>query len=207
MDITIDQIKQLRDETGVGILDCRTALEQSNGDFKAALESLREKGLAKAEKRSDREASEGVVEVYSHGNGRIGVLVEVNCETDFVSKTEKFREFAHEIALQVAAAMPEFVSEEDIDEEVITAIRVEALEMVKEEGKPENIWENIIEGKIKKFKDEKVLLNQKYIRDDSLSIQGLLSNTVAAMGENLIIRRFARFELGELSAVEEQEEE
>ena len=207
MDITIDQIKELRDETGVGILDCRTALEQSNGDFEAALESLREKGLAKAKKRSGREASEGVVEVYTHGNGRIGVLVEVNCETDFVSKTDKFREFAHEIALQVAAAMPEYVNEDDIDEEVIAAIRAEALEMVKEEGKPENIWNNIVEGKIKKFKDEKVLLNQKYIRDDSLSIQDLLSNTVAAMGENLIIRRFARFELGELSAVEEQEEE
>jgi elongation factor Ts len=207
MDITIDQIKELRDETGVGILDCRTALEQSNGDFEAALESLREKGLAKAKKRSDREASEGVVEVYTHGNGRIGVLVEVNCETDFVSKTDKFHEFAHEIALQVAAAMPEFVSEDDIDEEVIASIRAEALEMVKEEGKPEKIWDNIIEGKIKKFKDEKVLLNQKYIRDDSLSVQDLLSNTVAAMGENLIIRRFARFELGELSAVEEQEEE
>lgn len=207
MDITIDQIKELREETGVGILDCRTALEESNGDFESALESLREKGLAKAKKRSGREASEGVVEVYTHGNGRIGVLVEVNCETDFVSKTEKFREFAHEIALQVAAAMPEFVSEDDIDEEVIATIRAEALEMVKEEGKPEKIWDNIIEGKIKKFKDDKVLLNQKYIRDDSLSVQDLLSNTVAAMGENLVIRRFARFELGELSAIEEQEEE
>ena len=207
MAITIDQIKELREETGVGILDCRTALEASDGDFEKAVEALREKGLAKAEKRGEREASEGIVEVYTHGNGRIGVLVELNCETDFVSKTDKFREFAHEIALQVTAACPEFVSEEDIGEEVLAELRAEALEMVKEEGKPEKIWDNIIDGKIKKFKDEKVLLNQKYIRDDSLTVSDMLNNTVAAMGEKLIIRRFARFELGELSAVEEEEAE
>jgi elongation factor Ts len=207
MEITIDQIKALREESGVGILDCRTALEQSNGDFEKALEVLREKGFAKAEKRTEREASEGIVEVYSHGKGRIGVLVELNCETDFVSKTEKFREFAHEIALQVTAAGAEYVSEEDIDEDILSTIREEALTMIKEEGKPENIWENIIEGKIKKFKDEKVLLNQKYIRNDELTIQDMLNNTIAAMGEKLVIRRIARFELGELSAVEEQEAE
>jgi len=207
MDITIDQIKALREESGVGILDCRNALEQTNGDFEKALEALREKGFAKAEKRAEREASEGIVEVYSHGNGRIGVLVELNCETDFVSKTDKFREFAHEIALQVTAAGAEYVSEDDIEEDVLIAIREEALEMVKEEGKPEKIWENIIEGKIKKFKDEKVLLNQKYIRNDELTIQDVMNNTIAAMGEKLVIRRIARFELGELSAVEEQEEE
>jgi elongation factor Ts len=207
MEITIDQIKALREESGVGILDCRTALEQSDGDFEKALEALREKGFAKAEKRAEREASEGIVEVYSHGKGRIGVLVELNCETDFVSKTDKFKEFAHEIALQVTAAGAEFVSEEDIDEEILAAIREEALVMVKEEGKPEKIWENIIEGKIKKFKDEKVLLNQKYIRNDELTIRDMLNNTIAAMGEKLVIRRIARFELGELSAVEEQEAE
>jgi elongation factor Ts len=207
MEITIDQIKALREESGVGILDCRTALEQSNGDFEKALEVLREKGFAKAEKRAEREASEGIVEVYSHGKGRIGVLVELNCETDFVSKTEKFREFAHEIALQVTAAGAEYVSEEDIDEDILSTIREEALTMIKEEGKPENIWENIIEGKIKKFKDEKVLLNQKYIRNDELTIQDMLNNTIAAMGEKLVIRRIARFELGELSTVEEQEAE
>ena len=135
------------------------------------------------------------------------MLVELNCETDFVSKTDKFKEFAHELALQVTAAGAEYVSEDDIDEETLETIREEALEMVKEEGKPEKIWENIITGKIKKFKDEKVLLNQKYIRDDSITIQDMLNNTVAAMGEKLVIRRIARFELGELSAVEEQEEE
>jgi len=207
MEITIDQIKALREESGVGILDCRTALEQTNGDFEKALEVLREKGFAKAEKRAEREASEGIVEVYSHGKGRIGVLVELNCETDFVSKTDKFKEFAHEIALQVTAAGAEYVSEEDIDEDILAAIREEALTMIKEEGKPENIWENIIEGKIKKFKEEKVLLNQKYIRNDELKIQDMLNNMIAALGEKLVIRRFARFELGELSAVEEQEAE
>ncbi len=175
--------------------------------MRAGLEALREKGFAKAEKRADREASEGIVEVYSHGNGRIGVLVEVNCETDFVSKTDKFKEFAHEIALQITAAGADYVSEEDIEEEKLTAIREEALEMVKEEGKPEKIWENIIEGKINKFKDEKVLMNQKYIRNDELTIQDMMNNTIAALGEKLVIRRIARFELGELSAVEEQEEE
>ena len=205
MAITIEMIKELREGTGAGILECRKALENANGDMKAALDFLREKGLATAKKRSARAASEGVVEVYSHGGGRVGVLVELNCETDFVGRSEAFRNLAHEIALQVAATSPLYISENDIPAEVLEHEEKIATAKAREEGKKEAIIPKIVEGSIKKYKDEFVLLNQPYVRDDSVTIQDLINQNIASMGENVIVRRFARFALGETT--EEAEEE
>jgi len=196
MAVSIEQIKELREETGAGIMDCRKALEQANGDFQKALEALREKGLATAAKRADREASEGVVELYSHGNGRVGVMVELNCETDFVGRSEGFRTLAHELALQIAAAAPKYIREEDIPADVLEHERSLARAAALEEGKPEAVVERIIEGRLAKFMDETVLLRQVYIRDDSLTIQQLMMDKVASIGENIVIRRFVRWELG-----------
>ncbi len=197
MQITTDMIKQLRESTGAGVLDCRKALEQSGGDMEKAMVFLREKGLAMAAKRADRQASEGVVELYSHGNGRVGVMVEVNCETDFVGRAEAFRTFAHEIALQIAASSPLYIREEDIPPEVLEEKSRIAAEQARSEGKPDHIIPRIVEGVIKKFKEEAVLLQQPYIRDESITVQQLLNQTIASLGENIVIRRFARFALGE----------
>jgi len=197
MTVTTEQIKTLREQTGVGILDCRKALEDANGDFDIALENLRAKGLATAAKRADREASEGVVELYSHGDGRVGVMVEVNCETDFVGRSKEFRAFAHEIALQIAAAAPIYVRAEDVPEEVLELRRGIVREQALEEGKPENIVDRIVEGRMDKYIQEISLLNQEYIRDDNLTIEQILLENVAAIGENIVIRRFERWELGE----------
>jgi elongation factor Ts len=199
MAITTDQIKQLREATSAGILDCRKALEAADGDFDKAVTFLREKGLAMAAKRADRSASEGVVELYSHGNGRVGVMVEVNCETDFVARSEAFRKFAHEIALQIAAAAPTYIKEEDIPAADIERETQIATAKAKAEGKPENILPRIVEGSIKKFKDETVLMRQAYIRDESLTIQELYNQTLVSLGENMVIRRFQRWQLGEAS--------
>jgi elongation factor Ts len=200
MEITVDQIKALREQTGVGILDCRKALEDANGDFDLALENLRAKGLATAAKRADREASEGIVELYSHGDGRVGVMVEINCETDFVARSQEFRNFAHEVALQIAASAPIYIREDDVPEEVIELRRKIVREQALEEGKPEKIVERIVDGRIEKYLQEICLLNQEYIRDDDLTVEQLLLENVAAIGENIIIRRFERWELGESSA-------
>jgi elongation factor Ts len=199
MAVTTEDIKKLRDATGAGILDCRTALTESNNDFNKAVDFLREKGLAAAAKRADRQASEGYIELYSHGDGRVGVMVEINCETDFVGRSEEFRKLTHEVALQIAAASPLYISEDDIPESVLKHEEGIAAARAKEEGKPENIVPKIVEGYIKKFKDESVLLRQAYIRDDALTIQDLINENVSSMGENIIIRRFARFALGEAS--------
>ena len=207
MAITTEQIKELRDATGAGILDCREALTNADGDFDKAVDFLREKGLAKASKRAGREAAEGVVELYNHGDGRVGVMVEVNCETDFVANSEDFRELAHEIALQVAAASPEWVEESQITEEALERERNVARNRAIEEGKPEKILDKIVEGRIEKYKDEVVLLRQAYIRDGSKTVQDLINEKVASMGENIIIRRFARWELGEHAAGDEETEE
>ncbi len=197
MAITTQQIKELREATNAGILDCRKALESANGNFDKAVDYLREKGLATAAKRSDRDASEGVVELYSHGKGRVGVMVEVNCETDFVARSESFRTFAHEVALQIAASAPHYLRPEDIPEDVLQHEREIARNRAIEEGKPQAVLERIIEGRLEKFKDESCLLRQAYIRDEDLTIEKLLMQQVAAIGENIIIRRFARWELGE----------
>lgn len=197
MEITSAMVKELREATGVGILDCKKALEQTNGNMKEALDILREKGLAMAAKRADRKASEGVVELYTHGNGRVGVMVEVNCESDFVGRSEAFRSFAHEIALQIAATSPTYIREEEIPAEIIEHETKIATAKAREEGKPEAIIPKIVEGYINKYKDETVLLRQPYIRDESLTIQKLFNQTIASLGENMVIRRFARYALGE----------
>jgi elongation factor Ts len=200
MAVTTEQIKELREATGAGILDCRKALESAGGDFNKAVDFLREKGLATAAKRADREASEGVVELYSHGGGRVGVMVEVNCETDFVSRSEAFRTFAHEVALQIAASAPRFIREADIPEGVLEHEREIARARAREEGKPEAMLDRIAEGRLVKFKDESVLLRQPYIRDETVTIENLLNQNIASIGENIIIRRFVRWELGESTA-------
>lgn len=197
MAITIDQIKSLREETGAGVLDCRKALEQAKGDFTLAVDYLREKGLATAAKRADRETNQGVVEIYSHGNGRVGVMVEVNCETDFVANSEAFRAMAHEFALQIAASAPKYVSGDDIPESELEAEREIARKRAADEGKTGDIVERIVEGRLNKLKDDICLLRQTYVRDDSITVEKLLMQNVAAIGENIVVRRFARWELGE----------
>lgn len=202
MAITTEQIKELRASTGAGILDCRKALEQANGDMAAALDYLREKGLATAAKRAERQASEGVVEIYSHGNGRVGVMVELNCETDFVARSEAFRSLAHELALQVAATSPLYIREEDIPADVLEHEAKIATTKAREEGKPDAIIPRIVEGTLNKYKDEFVLLRQPYVRDDSISVQQLINQNVASIGENIIVRRVVRWALGETSQEE-----
>jgi len=197
MAISIEQIKQLREETGAGVLDCRKALETYNGDFEKAIEFLREKGLAKVAKRADREVREGMLELYSHGNGRVGVMVEVNCETDFVARSESFRKFAHEVALQIAAGAPKYVRIEDIPAEVLEQEKEKARNLALAEGKPENVIVRIVDGKLEKFYNENCLLRQTYVRDENITIEDLRNQHVAALAENLVIRRFARWEVGE----------
>lgn len=200
MAVTTDQIKEIREATSAGFMDCRNALEQADGDFDKAVDFLREKGLAKAAKRAGREASEGIIEMYSHGDGRVGVMLEINSETDFVARSDAFREFAHELTLQIAAMSPQYVSEEDIPAEVLEHETEIARKQALEEGKPENIVDRIAEGRLKKFKDEACLLRQPYIRDDSITIEKLLHEKILSLGENIVIRRFARWEVGEFMA-------
>ena len=199
MAITTQQIKQLREATGAGILDCRKALEQADGDYEKAVDFLREKGLAQTAKRADRSASEGVIEVYSHGKGRVAVVVELNCESDFVAREESFRALAHELALQIAASAPRWIKEEDIPAEELKRESDIATAKAREEGKPEAILPRIVEGSLNKFKDETVLLRQKYVRDDSMTVQDLFNQTIVPLKENILIRRFIRWELGEAS--------
>jgi elongation factor Ts len=197
MEISVEQIKKLRDATGSGVLDVKEALQNAEGDFDKAVDFLRQKGLAKAAKRSDRDASEGIVELYSHGDGRVGVMVEINCETDFVARSEDFRKFAHEIALQIAAAAPKWIKEDQIPEAVIEHEKEIARTRYQEEGKPDNIIVRILEGMVDKFKADNCLLLQDYIRDEELTIQELLHEKIASIGENIVIRRFERWERGE----------
>lgn len=199
MAITAEQVKELRAATGVGILDCRKALEQADGDFEKAFDYLREKGLATAAKRATREASEGFLELYSHGNGRVGVMVEVNCETDFVARSEAFRAFAHEIALQIAAGAPRYIRADQIPEAELEHEREIARRRALEEGKPENVVDRVVEGRLEKYKEEICLLQQPYIRDETVTVEKLLLQNVAALGENIVIRRFVRWEVGESS--------
>jgi elongation factor Ts len=172
----------------------------------AAMDFLRQKGLATATKRSARQASEGVLELYTHGNGRVGVMVEVNCESDFVGRSDTFRELAHEIALQIAATNPDYITEADVPDSVIEHETMIATAKAKEEGKPDGVIPRIVEGSLKKFKDEFVLMNQPYIRDESLTVQDLMNQKIAALGENIVVRRFQRWSLGETTASTEEEE-
>lgn len=204
MAVTTEMIKQLREETGAAVLDCKRALEEHDGDMEAALEYLNAKGLAAAEKKADREANEGVIEVYQHTGGRVGVLVEVNCETDFVANTDKFKELAHDLALHVAFHDPEFVSEDDIPADVLEAQKAEFHAEAVASGKPENVVEKIVEGRMNKWVGERVLLTQPFVKDEDITISELVTNAIGELKENIQIRRFARFELGTASSGEEE---
>jgi elongation factor Ts len=197
MEVTAQQVKELREATGAGVLDSRKALIENNGDFDKAVAYLRAKGLAAAEKKAGREARDGIVELYSHGGGRVGVMVEVNCETDFVARTERFRAFAHDLALQIAASAPRYVDQADIPADVVEGERAKARTLALQEGKPEKVIDRIVEGRLEKFFREACLLRQPFIKDESLTVADLLKQTISAIGENIIIRRFVRWELGE----------
>lgn len=199
MAVTAQQVKELREATGAGPLDCKKALEATDGDIKKAIDFLREKGLARAAKKlgAGRTMNEGVVEFYKHFNNRLAVIVEVNCETDFVANTDRFREFARDLALHIANLAPQYVRREDVPAAVVDAERQILLRRTIEEGKPEAVAEKIVEGRLSKFYEEIVLLEQSFLKDDSKTIAQLLSETVAAIGESIEIRRFARFAVGE----------
>ena len=197
MEITTQMIKELRAATNAPMLDCRKALQEANGDFEKAVDWLREKGMATAAKRADRDASNGVVEIYSHGGGRVGVMVELNCETDFVARSEQFRHLAHELALQIAASAPKYIVADSIPAAELEHEAGIARARAVEEGKPEKMLEKIVEGRIEKYKDEVCLMRQSYIRDESMTIEKLVLQNIAAIGENVIVRRFQRWELGE----------
>ena len=197
MNASAEQIKKLRELTGAGVLDAKRTLEQYNGDFDKALAVLREKGLKAAEKKAERIAKQGLVETYVHGGGKIGVLVEVNCETDFVAATNEFRQLAHDLALQIAASKPLCVSLDDIPAHVVAEQKKIFADAALAEGKPANIIEKIVQGKTDAFFKQVVLLRQPYIRDDTLTIHDLIQSTIAKLGENIVVKRFARFELGE----------
>lgn len=196
MSITAKMVKDLRDKTQAGMMDCKKALNETDGDMEKAVDLLRQKGLAVAAKRAGRATSEGVVETYIHAGGKLGVMVEVGCETDFVAKNDDFREFAKDIAMHVAAASPVGITREEIPEEVIAREKEIYVQQALDSGKPENIVEKMVSGKIEKFIAEITLLDQKFVKNPDLSIQDLLNEIVAKMGENISIKRVARFQVG-----------
>lgn len=204
MQITGAMVKELRDRTGVGPLDCKKALELHDGDMDAAARYLREKGLAKADKKATRTANEGIIQIYQHFNGRVAVIVEINCETDFVAKTDAFNGFARDVALHIANLSPKYVTRDQVPANVIAAEREIQRNRVLEEGKPENVADKIVDGRMDKFYEEIVLMEQAFIKDDSKSIEELRKEVVAATGENIVVRRFARFELGETDDASEE---
>jgi len=195
--VTAQMVKELRERTGAGMMDCKKALMENDGNMDKAIEYLREKGLAAAAKKASRIAAEGIVEAYIHGGGRIGVLVEVNCETDFVAKTPEFRELVKEIALQIAAAKPEYVSREQVSAEVIDKEKEIFKAQALNEGKPEKIIDKMVDGRIEKFYKELCLLEQPYIRNQDITVNQLIIEKITKIGENIQVRRFVRFEMGE----------
>jgi elongation factor Ts len=195
--IPADVVRLLREETGAGMMDCKRALVEAGGDVERARELLRTRGLASVRKRVGRQASEGLVEAYIHGEGRIGVLVEVNSETDFVARTDEFRRLAREVAMQIAARDPRWISRDEVPSDVVAGERKIYEEQARSTGKPENVLQRIVDGKLEAFYKETVLLDQDYIRDDSKTIGDLVTEVAAKVGENVVVRRFARFRLGE----------
>ena len=196
MEITADRVKELRQRTGIGVMECKEALAETQGDIEKAISVLRKKGAARAQERMDRDASQGIVYSYIHMEGKLGVLVEVNCESDFVARNQEFKDLVKNIAMQIAAADPRFISSADIPEEELEAEKEIIRGQLQDMKKPPQIIEKIVEGKLKKFFEEVCLLNQPYIRDDKTTVQGLVASTIAKFGENIKVRRFARFELG-----------
>ena len=197
MAITTAQIKELREATGAGVLEAKKALEATGGDFDKAVDLLREKGAARAAKRSERAASEGIIELYAHPGNRVGVMLELNCETDFVGRNEEFRNLAHNLALHIAAMGPRYLTREEVPQteldRELDVLRAQA----KAEGKPDNIVEKIVQGRLTKFYEEFCLLEQPFVKDDSVKISDMITDVIRKTGENIIIRRFARYELGE----------
>ncbi|HEX9655210.1 MAG TPA: translation elongation factor Ts [bacterium] len=196
MSISADKVKQLRELTGAGIMECKSALTETNGDIESAIELLRKKGVASAQKRAGRETKEGLVEAYIHPGNRLGVLVEVNCETDFVAKTDDFKAFVRDMAMQIAATNPRVISREDLSSEEMQKELEIYRTQAKNEGKPENIVERFAQGKLEKFYQEIVLLEQSYIKDPAKNVKDLLTAIIAKTGENVNIKRFVRFQLG-----------
>ena len=197
MEISIELVKDLRQRTGAGVIDCKAALLEAKGNMEAAIDYLRRKGLATAAKKAGRIATDGMVSSYIHAGGKMGVLVEVNCETDFVAKTEDFQTFVKNIAMHIAAANPQYIRREEIPEEVMERERAIYRTQAQEAGKPQKIIDKIVEGKMERFYSEVCLLEQTYVRDPDLTIKELLDAMIAKIGENISIRRFARFQLGE----------
>jgi elongation factor Ts len=195
--VTAEMVKELRERTGAGMMDCKKALVAADGDIEKAIDELRTKGLASAAKKASRVASEGVVTSYIHAGGRIGVLVEVNCETDFVGKTAEFKQLAYDVAMQIAASNPDYVSREDVPEQVITHEKDVLKAQALEEGKPEKVIDKMVEGRLEKFYKERCLLEQPFIKDPDKTVQELIHEHVARIGENINVRRFARYELGQ----------
>ena len=195
--VSAADVKELRERTGAGMMDCKKALSETNGDMEKAIDFLREKGLAAAAKKAGRIAAEGLVESYIHGAGRIGVLLEINCETDFVAKTADFKELAKDIAMQITAASPEFVSKEEVPAEYVEHEKEVLLQQALNEVKPEKFVDKMVEGRLEKYYKQVCLLEQPFIKDDSKSIQDLLTEKIAKIGENITVRRFARFQVGE----------
>lgn len=197
MAVTTEQVKELREKTGAGLMDCKRALTEANGDLEQALDILRKRGIEVARKREGKAASEGTIASYVHAGDQIGVLVEVNCETDFVARTDRFKEFARDAAMQVAALQPKWVAPEDVPDEVLEREREVLREQAQQEEKPEHIVEKMVEGRLNKFYEEFCLLKQPYIRDDSVTIEDKLNELVTAVGERIVIPRFVRFQVGE----------
>ena len=197
MEISIELVKDLRQRTGAGVIDCKTALQEAKGNMEAAIDYLRRKGLATAAKKAGRIATDGLVSSYIHAGGKMGVLVEINCETDFVAKTEDFQTFVKNTAMHIAAANPQYIRREEIPEEVLERERAIYRTQAQEAGKPQKIIDKIVEGKMERFYSEVCLLEQTYVRDSALTIKELLDAMIAKVGENITIRRFARFQLGE----------
>lgn len=196
MEVTATQVKALRDRTGAGMLECKRALEESDGDLETAIDVLRAKGSAKAAKRSGKEASEGVVGSYVHMGGKIGVLIEVNCETDFVARTDDFQELVKDLAMHIAASNPLAVNADQIPDDVIERERGVFREQLKNEGKPEHLWDRIADGKLEKFYRDNALLDQPFVKDQDKSVGEVVTETAARTGEKIVVRRFVRFELG-----------
>ena len=190
-------VKELRGMTGAGILDCKNMLVKADGDMDKAAQMLREKGLAKAAKKVGREANEGIVGHYVHGGGRVACLVEVNCETDFVARTDEFKAFVHDVAMHIVASAPQYVSIEDVPEDVVEKEKAIYRKEMEGQGKPENILERIIEGKMKKFYQDACLLEQPFIKDEDKKIGDLVQEMIASLGENIVLRRFVRYQVGE----------
>ncbi|MGD8902076.1 MAG: translation elongation factor Ts [Anaerolineae bacterium] len=196
VDITAQMVKELRQETGAGVLDCKQALEACNGDFGQAVTYLREKGMAAAAKRATREATEGLIGTYVHAGNRVAALVEVNCETDFVANTDQFQELAHDLAMQVVAAKPQYLTVEDVPASLLEEEKQVYRAQMKDSGKPEEILDRIVEGKLGKFYEEICLMEQPFIKDTAITVRELVQQHNALLGENIVVRRFVRFEIG-----------